>query len=241
MPDWEAYPIRDFVREAFPAAEVVVDNDANIMAFGELCAGVGRVDNLILIKIGTGIGAGIVCNGQIYRGSSGCAGEVGHVCVDRDGLVCPRCGNIGCLEAMAAGPAIADRAMEAAQTGKSTILADLLKEGRRSLTAMDVGAAAATGDRASIKIIQDSGRMIGEVLAGLVNFFNPKLILISGGVSNIGPQLLSSIRQAVLRRSHPRSTEDLRIEYSSLGPDAGIMGAIFLALENVFVVDRSRT
>jgi predicted NBD/HSP70 family sugar kinase len=176
----------------------------------------------------------------VYRGSTGYAGEVGHVCVDRDGPVCPRCGNIGCLEAMAAGPAIVRRAMEAAQMGKSTILVRLLEANGRPLTAVDVGAAAATGDRTSIEIIQDSGRMIGEVLAGLVNFYNPTLILINGGVSNIGPQFLSSIRQAVLRRAHPRSTEALRIEYSSLGPDAGIIGAMFLALEHVFVADGYR-
>jgi predicted NBD/HSP70 family sugar kinase len=240
MSDWETYPIQDFMSRAFPVAVVVVDNDANIMAFGELRAAVEDVNNFIFIKIGTGIGAGIICDGKVYRGNSGFAGEVGHICVDPNGPVCPRCGNAGCLEAMAAGPAIARRAVEAAQTGQSPILASQMEARGGVLTAEDVGAAAATGDRVSIRIIRDSGRMIGEALAGMVNFFNPGLILISGGVSNIGPQLLSSIRQAVLRRSHPRSTENLRIEYSRLGPEAGVMGAISLALERVFVTDDTR-
>jgi glucokinase-like ROK family protein len=240
MPDWEAYPVRHFINQTFPAAEVVADNDANIMALGEMDATAKGVDSFIFIKVGTGIGAGIICNGEIYRGNSGCAGEVGHICVDRDGPVCPRCGNVGCLEAMAAGPAIARRAMEAAQMGRSRILANQMEAGDNSLTAEDVGAAAIAGDRVSIEIIQDSGRLIGEALAGIVSFFNPGLILIGGGVSNIRPQLLSSIRQAVLRRSHPRSTENLHIEYSGLGSEAGVTGAISLALERVFVVDGTR-
>jgi glucokinase-like ROK family protein len=240
MPNWEGFPIHTFIRKALPAAEVVVDNDANIMALGELHAQVSRVDNFIFVKIGSGIGAGIICDGKIYRGSSGYAGEIGHFNVNREGLVCPRCGNVGCLEALAAGPAIAKRAMESIPMGQSPMLADQMEASGGTLTAEHVGASAAAGDRISIEIIQDSGRMIGEALAGIVNFFNPRLILIGGGMSNMGPQLLASIRQTVLRRAHPRSTEALRIEFSRLGPDAGIKGAISLALERLFVVNEKR-
>jgi glucokinase-like ROK family protein len=237
MPTWEGYPIRAFIRQTFPAAQVPVDNDVNVMAIGELHGGSGRgIDNFIFIKIGTGIGCGIICQGRIYRGSNGCAGDVGHICVDYNGPIC-RCGNAGCLEAMAAGPPMAAQAQEAALAGKSDLLAARLEE-NRVLTAKDVGAAAAAGDRIAIEIIRNSGRMIGGMLAGLVNFFNPKLILIGGGVSNIGYQLLSSIRQAVLRRSNPLSTRELRIEYSQLGADAGVVGAIELALAHVFVVSQ---
>jgi glucokinase-like ROK family protein len=234
MPEWDAYPIRATLRQTFTAARVVVDNDVNVMALGELRSGAGvGVENFIVIKIGTGIGAGIVCQGQVYRGSDGCAGDVGHICVDPHGPVC-RCGNVGCVEAMAAGPPIAARALSVAQSGGSAILAARAQSNGGALSAEDVGAAAAAGDRAAMEIIQDSGRMIGEALAGLVNFFNPRLLLLGGGVSNIGHQLLSSIRQTVLRRSPPLSTKDLRIDYAKLGRDAGLLGAIALALEHVF-------
>jgi glucokinase-like ROK family protein len=236
MPTWESFPIRDFVRQTFPVARVMVDNDVNVMAIGESHAGAARgVENFIFIKIGTGIGGGIICKGEIYRGSDGCAGDVGHICVDYNGPTC-QCGNVGCLEAMAAGPPIATRAREVALAGKSDFLAKRLEENGGVLTAIDVGEAAAAGDQVAIQIINESGRMIGGMLAGLVNFFNPSVILIGGGVSSIGHRLLSAIRQAVLRRSTALSTRRLRIEYSPLGADAGVIGATRLALQHIFAV-----
>lgn len=236
MPRWEAYPIRDFIRETFPCAVVIIDNDVNVMALGELRGGAGINDeNFIFVKIGTGIGAGIICNGQIYRGSNGCAGDIGHICADRNGPPC-HCGNIGCLEAIAAGPPIARRAMDAARTDPNTVLAKYMAEQNGKLSALDVGRAAMEGDRVANEIIRESGRMIGEVLAGLVNFFNPSLILIGGGISNIGHQFLASIRRGVLHRSMPLSTRHLRIDISPIASDSGIVGAISLAMEHVFEV-----
>src|SRR5579859_454986 len=236
MPAWDGFPIGEFLRETFRTARVMVDNDVNIMALGELRAGAAvGVDNLIFVKIGTGIGAGIVCNGAIHRGSSGGAGDIGHICADRSGPMC-RCGNIGCLELLAAGPAIAARALAAARDGQSAVLARRLEANAGLLRAEDVGAAASEGDRAAIEIVQTSGRLIGEVLASLVNFFNPGMILIGGGVSNIGNQLLSSIRRAVLHRSTALATRDLVVNFSPMGPDAGVTGAIQLAREYLFVV-----
>jgi glucokinase-like ROK family protein len=238
MPGWEAYPIRQFLREYFPNAQVIVDNDVNVMVLGELRAGAGvNEENFFFVKVGTGIGSGIVVGGQVYRGSSGCAGDIGHICADRSGVVC-HCGNIGCLEAMAAGPAIAARAIDAAQTKQSAVLEKMLRANNGVLTAKDVGAAAAAGDRTANEIIQESGRMIGEVLASLVNFFNPSLIIIGGGVSTIGHQFLASIRRGVLHRSLPLSTRHLRIDYSMIGSDAGVTGAVHLALDHVFDVQR---
>ncbi len=236
MPAWEGFSIRGYFHAAFPSSFVAVDNDVNIMALGELQAGAGvSVDNFIFVKIGTGIGAGIVCNGRIHRGSNGSAGDIGHISADHNGPIC-RCGNPGCLEIMAAGPAIANRAMEAAQNGSSQILAQKLSANGGPLRSEDVAAAAREGDRASIEIIQSSGRMIGDVLAGLVNFFNPSMILVGGGVANIGNQLLASIRQAVLRRSTALATRELNISYSPMSTEAGVTGAIHLALEHLFVV-----
>ena len=159
---------------------------------------------------------------------------MGHICVDYNGPVC-RCGNQGCLEIMAAGPALAAAARARAEGGDSPFLAARLAE-RGELTAVDVGDAAAAGDRAALEIIRHSGRMIGGVVATLVNFYNPEAVFIGGGVATIGHGLLSAIRQATLRRATALSTRRLRVEYSQLVGDAGVIGGIWLGMENVFEV-----
>lgn len=239
MPGWDGFPIIQMVQSVFPSAVAVVDNDVNVMALGESFSGSGKgVHDLIFVKIGTGIGAGIICNDSIYRGNNGCAGDIGHVSVKFDGPMC-HCGNTGCLEAMAAGPAIAERGLNAALEGRSSILLKYYKANDRRIRAEDVGLAAAEGDPVSIEIIRSCGHMVGGVLASLVNFFNPGMIVIGGGVSNIGNLLLSSIRQVVLHRSPPLATRDLQIVFSSIGSDAGITGAIALAVDNIFQVDQA--
>ncbi len=240
MPGWDRYPIIQTIQQWFPQANVVVDNDVNVMALGEIYQGAGReTDNLIFVKIGTGIGAGIICEGKIYRGSSGCAGDIGHICVDKNGPMC-HCGNKGCLEAVAGGPAIAARAMAAAQAGKSPILLKYFQDNGNSLRAEDVGNASREGDGMATEIIRESGQFVGDVLAGLVNFYNPEMIVIGGGVSHLGDLLLSSIRQAVLRRSLPLATRDLLIVFSDIGTDAGVIGAINLAMDNIFTLAPNR-
>lgn len=236
MPGWDRYPIIQTVQQWLPSANVVVDNDVNVMALGEIYQGVGEgVDNLIFVKIGTGIGAGIICEGKIYRGSSGCAGDIGHVGVDKSGPLC-HCGNRGCLEAVAGGPAIAERSLIAAQAGKSSILLKLYEKNGKVLRAEDVGDAAREGDTFAVEVIRESGQFIGDVLDGLVNFFNPGVIVIGGGVSNLGNLLLSSIRQTVINRSTPLATRDLHIVFSETGPDAGVIGAINLAMDYMFSI-----
>jgi glucokinase-like ROK family protein len=235
MPLWERYPIRDYFRKTFKNTYVVVDNDVNIMALAELREGDGRgLDHFIFIKIGTGIGCGIVSNGKIHRGADGCAGDIGHICVDKNGPICS-CGNLGCLEAVTAGPAIAERAIQAAREGSSPVLARKMEQNGGVLTAEDVGAALREGDRKAMEIVQFSGRVIGETLASLVNFFNPSYVFFGGGVTNLGNQLLSSIRQAVLNRSLPLATRHLVIDYSSMGADTGITGAFCLAKDHLFM------
>ncbi len=237
MPDWENFLIRDFFQHTFPAAYVVVDNDVNIMALGEQRAGDGvGVEHFIFIKIGTGIGSGIVSNGKVHRGSIGCAGDIGHICVDKDGPIC-RCGNTGCLEAMAAGPAITEKALQAAKNGSSPLLSQMMEANGGFLRPEDVNAACREGDQAALEIIRASGQMIGDVLAGLVNFFNPSHIFIGGGITNFGNHLLVSIRRAVLRRSLPLATTHLAINFSRMGPEAGVTGAVALAREYLFVIE----
>ena len=237
MPLWENFPIRSFFQKTFPTAYVVIDNDVNIMALGEQRTGDGvGVDDFLFIKIGTGIGCGIVSNGKMHRGSKGCAGDIGHICVDKNGPIC-RCGNTGCLEAMAAGPAIVDRAVKAAKNGSSALLSQAMAANGGVLRPEDVSAACREGDQAALEIVRDSGRMIGEVLASLVNFFNPSHIFLGGGITNIGNHLLIAIRQAVLRRSLPLATIHLSINFSRMGAKVGVTGALALAREYLFVVE----
>jgi glucokinase-like ROK family protein len=237
MPEWENFGIREFFKQTFPSAYVVVDNDVNIMALGEQRCGDGMgVDHFIFVKIGTGIGAGIISNGKIHRGSDGCAGDIGHICIDKKGPLCA-CGNTGCLEAMAAGPAIASKAMDAARNGISPTLSQMRESNGGVLRSEDVNAACREGDQAALDIIRTSGQMIGDVLASLVNFFNPSHIFIGGGVANFGNHLLVAIRSAVLQRSLPLATTHLSIKFSRIGSDAGITGAIALALDYLFMIE----
>ncbi|HYE39179.1 MAG TPA: ROK family protein [Ramlibacter sp.] len=237
MPEWDSFSIRDYLGEAF-AAPVFVDNDVNLMALGELWRLQRSLQNFLVIKVGTGIGCGIVCHGQVYRGANGSAGDVGHICVDQAGPRC-HCGNPGCVEAMAAAPAITRMAMEAAQSGESPALAELLKANGR-LTAVDVGQASRSGDAAANAIIQRAGSLIGQMLASVVNFFNPSHVFIGGGVTQIGPLFLASVRQSVYHRSLALSTRHLEIQYTPLGGQAGLVGAGALAMQESLRVLGSR-
>ncbi|WP_077034600.1 ROK family protein [Pelomonas sp. KK5] len=230
MPLWDRYSIRDDLRAEYEAP-VWVDNDVNLMALGELWRLRRTLSNFLVIKIGTGIGCGIVCHGEVYRGANGSAGDVGHICVDPAGPRC-RCGNLGCVEAMAAGPAIARMGVEAAQAGQSEWLANALSE-RSELRPEDIGNASRHGDAAANAIVQRSGALVGQMLASVVNFFNPSHVFIGGGVTGIGPLFLASLRQSVYQRSLALSTRHLEIGLSPLGADAGVIGAGVLALQEV--------
>lgn len=228
MPDWGGFSIRDYLREDY-AAPVFVDNDVNLMALGELWRLQRSVQNFLVIKIGTGIGCGIVCHGEVYRGANGSAGDVGHICVDRSGPLC-HCGNRGCVEAMAGAQAISRMAEEAANAGRSPMLAErLLAHG--TLTAEDVAQASRAGDVAANAIIQRAGNLVGEMLASVVNFFNPSNVFIAGRIASMGPLFLASVRQTVYQRSLALSTRQLDIQYTPLADDAGLIGAGVLAMQ----------
>ena len=229
MPGWEGFSTRDYWRDEYPAP-VFVDNDVNVMAMGELWRLKRQLPNFVVIKVGTGIGCGIVCNGMIYRGFNGSAGDVGHICVDPEGERC-HCGNRGCVEIMAAGPAIARQGTEAARAGTSAQLAQMLAA-NGVLTPEDVGMASRGGDVAANAIIKRSGLLIGQMLASVVNFFNPSHIFLTGRVSHIGPMFLASIRQSIYQRSLPLSTRHLEILYAPLGSRAGVSGCAAMALRD---------
>lgn len=227
MPGWDSFSIRDYLREDY-AAPVFVDNDVNLMALGELWRLQRGLSNFLVIKVGTGIGCGIVCHGEVYRGAAGSAGDVGHICVDQQGPRC-HCGNVGCVEAMAAGPAIVRMAQAAAERGESPALAAVLRTQGR-IEAIDVGHASRAGDVAANAIIQRAGSLIGQMLASVVNFFNPSHVFIGGGITQIGPLFLAAVRQSVYQRSLALSTRHLEIQYTPLGIDAGVTGAGVLAM-----------
>jgi glucokinase-like ROK family protein len=237
MPGWENFSIREFLVEDF-AAPVSVDNDVNVMALGTLWHLRRRLQNFLVVKIGTGIGCGIICHGEVYRGADGSAGDIGHICIDLEGPRC-HCGNVGCVEAMAAGPAIGRMANEAANRGESALLAEALRA-KGELTPIDVGIASRAGDVAANAIIQRAGMHIGQTLAAVVNFFNPSHVFIGGGIAQIGPLYLASIRQSVYHRSLALSTRHLEIQYAPQAQDAGVIGAGVLALQESMLAARSR-
>ena len=233
MPGWDDYPVRErFV--ARYSAPVWVDNDVNVLALGEWRAGIAvGHENVIVVKIGTGIGAGIISNGRIHRGAQGSAGDVGHIQVVDDTSIICRCGNVGCLEALAGGAAIGRDGEAAAREGRSERLVAALDQHGR-VTATDVARAASFGDPVSVALLQSAGRRVGFMLASVVNLFNPSLVVVGGGVAQSGDQLLAAIRETVYRRSLPLATRELIIHRSSLGALAGVIGASSMVVEQLF-------
>jgi glucokinase-like ROK family protein len=232
MPGWNQYPVRSVLAQHL-GCTVLVDNDVNIMALGEMHAGLARsVDDLLFVKVGTGVGCGIVVDGNVYRGASGSAGDIGHIRVDDDGPMCT-CGNVGCLEAHFSGAALARDALEAARSGRSELLAARLAEAG-SLSGADVAAALAAGDPAAHELVRAGGRNLGLLLAGLVSFFNPGMVVLGGEVSmGLGHPLLAEIRSVVYRRSLPLATGNLPIVLSELGSQAGVVGAARMISDSV--------
>ncbi|MDQ1683183.1 MAG: hypothetical protein QOH99_1724 [Frankiaceae bacterium] len=233
MPGWDAYPVRERLALRFQVP-AWVDNDVNVMALGELRAGIGRGEQaLIYVKVGTGIGAGLISAGHLHRGAQGAAGDIGHVSVlDDDSVLC-RCGNTGCLEAIAGGYALSRDGLAAAQSGRSAALASVLAA-TGGVTARDVTAAAARGDRESLALLTRAGRLVGRTLATLVNFYNPSLIVMGGQISASEDIFLSELRRTVYGRSTALAARDLRIKTSPLGSRAGLLGAAFLVADELF-------
>ena len=190
------------------------------MALGEYWTTWRRqVEDLLFIKVGTGIGCGIVAHGQIHRGAQGAAGDLGHVRVPGASEALCRCGNTGCVEAVAGGQAIADRLRDA---------------GHDTVNARDVVELVLAGDRDATHEVRESGRVLGQVLAAAVNFFNPSVIVIGGDVANAHEQLLAGVREVVYQRSLPLATRHLRLVPARLGDGAGVVGASVMVLERIF-------
>ena len=216
MPGWDGFDIPAWFAEHY-RAPVLVDNDVNIMARGEHWVHWRDTPHLLFVKVGTGIGCGIVADGHIHRGARGAAGDIGHIRASGDDVICA-CGNIGCLEAVAGGHALATRlAATGVDASNSRDVVRLVHEGNVSATRM----------------VRAAGRTLGEVLAGTVNFFNPAVIVIGGDIAEAHAQLLAGVREGIFSRSLPLATRDLRIVPCRLGDRAGVIGAAITAIEQV--------
>ncbi|NEN05689.1 ROK family protein [Diaminobutyricibacter tongyongensis] len=233
MPGWNGFDVRRRFEQRFDAP-VWVDNDVNLLALVERSH--RRDDNIDLIycKVGSGIGAGLVSHGRIHRGANGAAGDIGHVRV-RDSETPCRCGKVGCLEAEASGWAIVRDANRALNEGAGGILAALVARGEQ-ITPEAVSIAATDGDALAIGLVQRSARLIGESIAGLVNMFNPAVIVIGGAVSAAGEIFLAEVRQRVYELSLPLATRDLAIVRSVGDEREPLRGGAELAIEELFEV-----
>ncbi|MEX5235098.1 ROK family transcriptional regulator [Kocuria arenosa] len=218
MPGWDRVDVPALVQARYDVP-VLVDNDVNIMALGERSFFWPESTELMFVKVATGIGAGIISGGALQRGAQGTAGDLGHVRVPRgDELLC-RCGNTGCLEALAGAPALVRTLHEQAPGTLAT--------------SQDVIDLVRSGDPRAVQVIRQAGRDIGDVLATCVNLINPSVIVIGGSLAQAGEHLLAGIREVVYRRSLPLATEHLRVAPSVAGERAGVMGAAVLAIDHV--------
>jgi predicted NBD/HSP70 family sugar kinase len=225
MPGWDGFEIPAWFADRYDAP-VLVDNDVNIMALGEHWAHWRDVEHLLYVKVGTGIGSGIVAGRAIHRGAQGAAGDIGHITVSgHDDVVC-RCGNVGCLEAVAGGRALAQRLAALGLDAEDT---------------RDVVRLVRSGDARAVRMVREAGQALGQVLAACVNFFNPSVIVVGGDLSAAHEQLLAGVREATFQRSLPLATQELQTVPSRLGDRAGVTGAAIMVIEHVLApeaVDR---
>jgi predicted NBD/HSP70 family sugar kinase len=217
MPGWDGFPVADWLEEHF-ACPVLVDNDVNVMALGEREHYYPHEKQFMFVKVGTGIGAGLIVDGRLHRGAQGSAGDIGHIYLPgHDEVVC-ECGNTGCLEAVAGGRALARR---------------LRAQGVDAAGSRDVVAQVIAGNTDAVLAVREAGRELGLVLAGLVNAINPALIVLGGAIAAAGDHLLAGVREVIYRRSPPLATRNLRIVASAAGGRAGVIGAAVMITDEI--------
>ena len=216
MPGWHGCDVPGYLHGRF-GVPVLVDNDVNVMSVGERAAAWPDVADLIFVKVATGIGAGIICNGDLLRGADGVAGDIGHIRVPHGAERLCRCGNYGCLEAVAAGPAVALR---------------LQALGHAVADSLDVVALVQQGDREALQLVRQAGRDVGEVLSACLSLMNPAVIVIGGSTALTGEHFIAGVREVIYSRTMPLATQHLQVVQSISGLDAGMVGASVLAIEH---------
>lgn len=228
LPGWSNVPLRDIMEQALGLRTFLV-NDASAAALGEHRFGAGRgASNLVYVTVSTGIGGGIIIDGKLYSGASGSAGEVGHMAIDINGPRC-NCGNVGCLEVLASGKAVAREAQRLIAQGAKTKMVELAEGEAANITARVVAAAAREGDRVAREIVSKAATYLGVGLANLVNLFNPEVIVVGGGLAKMGDMLLDTAREVATERAFRLPAQRVRIVPSELGDNAAMLGAVAFA------------
>ncbi len=208
-----------------------LDNDVNAMSLGEFYYGAGKgKKNVIALTLGTGVGGGIILNGELYRGSTFTAGEIGHMSIARDGKYCG-CGNYGCLERYVGKDGIIERFEMYRSKGIETSIDAYLEDGK--VTPKAIALAAAKGDKISIEVLKETGEILGHAIATLVNILNPEMIIIGGGISNAGELLMEPVRTGMLKHAYTIPAAAVEIVRAQLGNDAGLVGSASLAVANL--------
>ncbi len=235
LPGWRNVPIRQLIRDALDLP-TFLENDANAAGIGEYLYGAGRgTRHMIYVTVSTGIGGGLILDGKIYHGTIGGAGEIGHMTILPNGPHCG-CGNRGCLEALASGTAIAREAQELINRGVSTCLVEITYGRSFSVTAKDVVEAMRRGDTYAREIIERAMYYLGLGMANLVNLFNPQMIVIGGGLANIGDALLDPVIRGIEVHAFPSARQYVQVCLAELGERVGIVGAAGAAMMATGVV-----
>ncbi len=232
-------PLRDVGLRDLLAARydvpVAVDNDANVACLAEHVNGAGRgASEMVMLTLGTGIGGGIITGGRLYRGASGAAGELGHMVIDFDGPRCQgACPNSGCLEVYASGRAMSRAALETARARPDSALGRALAAGEQVGGPL-LSRLALAGDPVAVEVLAGIGEKLGIGIAGIVNIFNPEVVVVGGGAAEAADVLLGAARRVVAARALRPQRDEVRIVAAEHGPDAGLVGAAALALVELF-------
>jgi len=230
LPGWHDVSLRDIVKKKYKVNTFLI-NDASAAALGEQHFGAGQgINNLIYLTVSTGIGGGIIINGRLYSGASGSAGEIGHTTIDVNGPRCD-CGNIGCLEVLVSGTAVAKEAIRRITQGGRSSLIEAVGGKIENITAEEVSIAAQEGDSLASEVILKAATHLGVGLANIVNIFNPEMIIIGGGMVKMGDILLNPARRIVKERAFQLPAQAVRIVPAQLGGDAGVLGAAAFAFQ----------
>ena len=225
FPDWNNLPLKNELEKAL-SIPVFIENDANAAALGEKWRGAGRdIRSMIHLTLGTGVGGGIILDNKIWHGADGMAGEIGHMTLIPDGRQCT-CGNTGCLEMYASARGIVQSFREELERQKLSAAGDL-----KEVTSEKVYQAAREGDAVARRVMKDMGRMLGIGIASLINIFNPERVVIGGGVKDAWPLFIGATHEEIMKRAFQVPAERTEIVPSSLGDDAGMVGAAAVALE----------
>ncbi|MFQ5807502.1 MAG: ROK family protein [Phycisphaerae bacterium] len=227
LPGWKNIPLRARFSES-TGLPVTLDNDANVAAYGEFVAGAGTgTRDMVMLTLGTGIGGGIVLNGELQRGAFDNAAEIGHTIVVAEGRPC-LCGQRGCLERYASANAVAERFVEALQAGGDSPLKARVEAGD-TLTSADIGKAARGGDALAARIWDETCLYLAIACVNIQHVLNPEVVVLGGGLIGAGEQLLAPVREHFQRQAWQIAQDHPRIEFATLGDDAGIIGAAALA------------